>query len=62
MENSNFRDAKWLPALVLFLHSVGEFEDLTGDGQDDVDEVGALVALEVDATAGGLVGWDGGGR
>ena len=40
------------------LHRVGELEDEAGDGQDDVDEVGFFVALEVDPALGDFVGGD----
>jgi hypothetical protein len=35
------------------LRCVGEFEDLSCDGQDDIDELGLPIALEVDAVVWG---------
>src|SRR6266851_987662 len=43
------------------LRGVGEFEDLSCDGQDDIDEMGLPIALEVDAATEDFVGRDGSG-
>src|SRR5947209_6558883 len=45
----------------LVFHGVGELEDETGYGQDDVDEVRFFVPLEVDPAPGDFVGGDSGG-
>jgi hypothetical protein len=37
------------------LRGVGEFEDLSCDGQDDIDEMGLPIALEVDAVVWGAL-------
>jgi hypothetical protein len=62
VRDREFKQAKWLPGLSLFLHRVGEFKDDAGDGQDHVDKMGVLVAFKVDAAAGGFVGRDRNGR
>ena len=44
----------------LVFHRIGELEDETGDGQDDVDEVRFFVAFEVDPAPGHFVRANGG--
>ena len=40
--------------LRLTLHRIRKFEDDTGDGEDDINQVSVLVAFKVDATPGRL--------